>query len=140
MSHFIGLCFGDNWEDDLEQYYEGLEVEAYIRYTKEEAIEKAKEYHTSNYEYALKQLSSDVITPENLAHYTKVVNDGCSLTDEDAWKQVQDWGYQMQRNVPGRSFIIFSYLKKGIRICTNTPMNYVLLENVILGLSKKCVA
>ena len=39
MSHFIGLCFGDNWENDLEQYYEGLEVEAYIRYTKEEAID-----------------------------------------------------------------------------------------------------
>ena len=95
MSHFIGLCFGDNWENDLEQYYEGLEVEAYIRHTKEEAIEQAKKYHTSNYEYALKQLASDVITPENLAHYTKVVNDGCSLTDEDAWKQVQDWGYQI---------------------------------------------
>lgn len=95
MSHFIGLCFGDNWENDLEQYYEGLEVEAYIRYTKEEAIEKAKEYHTSNYEYALKQLASDVISPENLAHYTKIVNEGCSLTDKDAWEQVQDWGYQI---------------------------------------------
>lgn len=95
MSHFIGLCFGDNWENDLEQYYEGLEVEAYIRYTKEEAIEKAKGYHTSNYEYALKQLESDTITPENLAHYTKIVNAGCSLTDQDAWKQIQDWGYQI---------------------------------------------
>ena len=95
MSHFVGLCFGDNWENDLEQYYEGLEVEAYIRHTKKEAIEQAKKYHASNYEYALKQLASDVITPENLACYTKVVNDGCSLTDKDAWEQIQDWGYQI---------------------------------------------
>ena len=29
MSHFVGLCFGDNWENDLEYYYEGLEVEPY---------------------------------------------------------------------------------------------------------------
>lgn len=95
MSHFIGLCFGDYWENDLEQYYEGLEVEAYIRYTKEEAIEKAKEYHTSDYEYAVKQIESDTITPENLERYTKVVAAGCSLTDEEAWKQAQNWGYQI---------------------------------------------
>lgn len=42
MSHFVGLCFGDNWENDLEQYYEGLEVEPYIHRTKEEAIKKLK--------------------------------------------------------------------------------------------------
>ena len=27
MSHFVGLCFGENWEDNLDRYYEGLEVE-----------------------------------------------------------------------------------------------------------------
>ena len=29
MSHFVGLCFGDNWENDLEYYCESLEVEPY---------------------------------------------------------------------------------------------------------------
>ena len=42
MSHFVGLCFGDYWESNLEQYYEGLEVEAYVAYTKDEAIDKVK--------------------------------------------------------------------------------------------------
>ena len=95
MSHFVGLCFGDNWENDLEQYYEGLEVEPYIHRTKEEAIEKAKKHHTENYEYAVKKLESDTLTQEDRDYYMDVVNDGCSLTDEDAWKQVQDWGYQI---------------------------------------------
>lgn len=95
MSHFIGLCFGYNWENDLEQYYEGLEVDEYIRYTKEEAIEKAKKYHTSNYEYAVKQLESNTITPENLVYYTDIVSKGCSLSDKDAWERVQNWGYKI---------------------------------------------
>ena len=95
MSHFVGLCFGDNWENDLEQYYEGLEVEPYIRYTKEEAIKKAKEYHVSNYEYAVKQLASDILSLEQLNHYNDIVNGGCSLSDEEAWENVQDWGYQV---------------------------------------------
>ena len=29
MSHFVGLCFGDNWENQLEYYSENLEVEPY---------------------------------------------------------------------------------------------------------------
>ena len=28
MSHFVGLCFGDNWENNLDPYCEDLEVEA----------------------------------------------------------------------------------------------------------------
>ena len=95
MSHFVGLCFGDNWENDLEQYYEGLEVEPYIHRTKEEAIEKAKKHHTENYEYAVKKLESDTLTPEDRDFYTTVVSRGCSLTDEEAWEEVQNWGYKM---------------------------------------------
>lgn len=95
MSHFVGLCFGDNWENDLEQYYEGLEVEPYIHRTKEEAIEKAKKHHTENYEYAVKKLESDTLTPEDRDYYTTVVSRGCSLTDEEAWEEVQNWGYKI---------------------------------------------
>lgn len=95
MSHFVGLCFGDNWENDLEQYYEGLEVEPYIHRTKEEAIEKAKKHHTENYEYAVKKLESDTLTPEDRDYYTTVVSRGCSLTDEEAWEEVQNWGYEI---------------------------------------------
>lgn len=95
MSHFVGLCFGDNWENDLEQYYEGLDVKPYIRYTKEEAIKKAKEYHASNCEYAVKQLALDTLSLEQLNHYNDIVNGGCFLSDEEAWEHVQDWGYQI---------------------------------------------
>ena len=95
MSHFVGLCFGDNWENDLEQYYEGLEVEPYIHRTKEEAIEKAKKDYAENYKYAVKKLESDTLTPEDRDYYTIVVSKGCSLTDEEAWEEVQNWGYKI---------------------------------------------
>lgn len=95
MSHFVGLCFGDNWENNLEQYYKGLEVEPYIHRTKEEAIEKAKKYHTENYEYAVKKLKSDTLTPEDRDYYTDVVNRGDSLTDEEAWEEVLNWNYEI---------------------------------------------
>lgn len=45
MSHFIGLCFGEFWEQNLEQYDESLEVEEYVSYTEEEAIKYVKEYY-----------------------------------------------------------------------------------------------
>lgn len=95
MSHFVGLCFGDSWENDLEQYYEGLKVEPYIHCTKEEAIEKAKKHHTENYEYAVKKLESNTLTSEDRDYYTIVASRGCSLTDEEAWEEVQNWGYKM---------------------------------------------
>ena len=40
MSHFVGLCFGENWENDIEKFDESLQVEGYIAYTKEDAIKK----------------------------------------------------------------------------------------------------
>ena len=27
MSHFIGLCFGENWENDIERYDENRRVD-----------------------------------------------------------------------------------------------------------------
>ena len=34
MSHFIGLCFGYCWEENLEKYDENIRVEPYVEYTK----------------------------------------------------------------------------------------------------------
>lgn len=40
MSHFVGLVFGSNIEELLEPYNESMEVEQYVRYTKDEAVDK----------------------------------------------------------------------------------------------------
>lgn len=42
MSHFIGLVFGDDIEDNLAPYDENIEVEPYLKYTKQQAIDRAK--------------------------------------------------------------------------------------------------
>ena len=54
MSHFVGLVFGSNVETLLEPYDENMEVEQYVRYTKDEAIDEVKTRHADNYEYAIK--------------------------------------------------------------------------------------
>ena len=71
MSHFIGLCFGDNWENDLDQYYEGLEVDEYIAYTKKEAIEKARKAKKNIFEIATKKLQEDSLSKEDYEYYNK---------------------------------------------------------------------
>lgn len=98
MSHFIGLCFGDCWEDNLEQYYEGLEVEAYVAYTKDEAIDEVKRNHASSYEQAINQLNKSDITESNRKYFNSIVDKGLFISYEDAWKEVQDWGYQIDEN------------------------------------------
>lgn len=94
MSHFVGLCFGDFWEEDLEQYYEGAEVEDYIAYTKEEAIEKAIKAHEENYNYASEMLKKDSLSVEDVNRFTKYVEEGPSLSREKAWEEVMKWGYK----------------------------------------------
>lgn len=98
MSHFIGLCFGSYWEDNLDQYYEGLEVESYIKYTKQEAIERAKKSQESNYEYAIKEIKSDSIGPERLKQLNKIIDRGMCISDKVAWELVKDWGYKIDEN------------------------------------------
>ena len=56
--HFVGICFGEDWEDNLEYYSEDREVEPYIVYTKEEAIDYAKEIHAKIYENAIENLQN----------------------------------------------------------------------------------
>lgn len=93
MSHFVGLCFGSNWEDQLDYYYEGRHVEAYVKYTKHEAIERAKQIQENNYEYATKAINEDSLTPERLAQLNKIIDKGMCLSDTEAWESIKEWGY-----------------------------------------------
>ena len=98
MSHFVGFCFGDYWEDNLEQYYEGLEVEAYVAYTKDEAIDEIKRNHAANYEHAVTQLNKSDLSESNKKYYESVIDKGLFISYEDAWKEAQNWGYQIDEN------------------------------------------
>ena len=98
MSHFVGLCFGDNWEDNLDQYYEGLEVEHYVVYTKDEAIDEVKKTHANSYEYAVKALQQTDLNPKMIEHYQSIVDKGLFISYEDAWEEAKDWGYEIDEN------------------------------------------
>ena len=98
MSHFVGLCFGDNWEDNLDQYYEGLEVEHYVAYTKDEAIDEVKKAHANSYEYAVKALQQTDLNSKMIEHYQSIVDKGLFISYEDAWEEAKDWGYEIDEN------------------------------------------
>ena len=98
MSHFVGLCFGDNWEDNLDRYYEGLEVEAYVVYTKEEAIDHVKKTHANNYEFAVDSLQNPHLDSSLKERYQDIVDKGLFISYEDAWKEAKDWGYEIDEN------------------------------------------
>ena len=98
MSHFIGLCFGDYWENDLEQYYEGLEVEPYIKYTKEEAIQLAQKRHAEHYDEIDKMLDKDSLDKDQFDRYNKILSKGPSLSYEQAWEHVKSWGYKLDKD------------------------------------------
>lgn len=95
MSHFVGLCFGVNWEDNLDRYYEGLEVEAYIAYTKEEAIDHVKKARANNYEFAVNSLQNPNLDSDLKERYQDIVDRGLFISYEDAWKEAKDWGYEI---------------------------------------------
>lgn len=98
MSHFVGLCFGVNWEDNLDRYYEGLEVEAYIAYTKEEAIDHVKKARANNYEFAADALRNPNLDSGLKERYQNIVDRGLFISYEDAWKEAQDWGYEIDED------------------------------------------
>ena len=98
MSHFVGLCFGVNWENNLNRYYEGLEVEAYIVYTKEEAIDEIKRTHARNYEHAIEALQQSDLNSELIEHYQNIIDKGLFISYEDAWKKAKDWGYEIDED------------------------------------------
>ena len=98
MSHFVGLCFGVNWEDNLDAYDENLEVEEYIAYTKDEAIDIVKRNHAQAYESALEYLHKPDVTESSKKYYESIVDKGLFISYEDAWKKVLDWGYKLDEN------------------------------------------
>ena len=95
MSHFVGLCFGEWWESNIDQYDEGLQVDAYIAYTKEEAINEAKERVASNYKYAKERLQEASISSHQQDYYRKLMETGPIITDTEAWEIAKDWGYEI---------------------------------------------
>lgn len=95
MSHFIGLCFGDCWESNLDPYDEGLEVEPYVAYTKDEAIDEVKRRHAQSYERALEVLKKKDLNSESYEYFQKILDKGLFISYEDAWKVAQEWGYEI---------------------------------------------
>ena len=98
MSHFVGLCFGEYWESNLEAYDESLEVEEYIAYTKEEAIDSVKQNHARAYESAIEYLRKSDITESSKKHCESIVDKGLFISYEDAWKEAKNWGYKLDDN------------------------------------------
>lgn len=103
MSHFVGLVFGSNVETLLEPYDENMVVDAYVRYTKDEAVDEVKRRHADNYEYALKVLDkyqdpkSDW-EKEQVERANKIIEGGIGISYEDAWEEAKKWGYDMDDN------------------------------------------
>lgn len=98
MSHFVGLCFGENWENDIEKFDESLQVEGYIAYTKEDAIQEAIARHAENYDRAVKTLDEDDISTRTYDYCTELVKKGPTLTPQEAWEVVKGWGYERDEN------------------------------------------
>lgn len=94
MSHFVGLCFG-NYEDYLDNYYEGLDVEPYICYTKEEAIDEIKQNKAKNYEWASNHLGEEGYDQDELL---KIIEKGLFISYEDAWEKIKEWGYEIDED------------------------------------------
>ena len=95
MSHFIGLCFGEDWQSNLEMYDESLEVEKYVKYTKDEAIDKVKQEQALRYENAVKALDDSELPERSRQYYQDVVDKGLFISYEDAWKEAKGWGYDI---------------------------------------------
>ena len=98
MSHFVGLCFGEYWDSDLEQYSENLEVEAYIEQTKEEAINDVQRNQRKRYLEAVKALQTPNLNSQSMEFYQKIVDQGPSISKEEAWKEVLSWGYELDED------------------------------------------
>jgi DNA-dependent RNA polymerase auxiliary subunit epsilon len=93
--HFIGLCFGNYWEDNIIPYCENEETDSYIEYTKSEAIQQAKRMHQKRYDYAKQQLEDNSY---NIEFYQNILTKGNELSDEEAWEIAKTWGYEIDEN------------------------------------------
>ena len=95
MSHFVGLCFGEYWKFNLDQYDENMEVEPYIKYTKDEAIDEIKRRHAQNYKNALEALKKKNLDSERYEYFQKIIDKGLFISYEDAWAKAKDLGYEI---------------------------------------------
>lgn len=95
MSHFVGLCFGDNYDDYLVRYNENLEVDSYVVYTKEEAIDEAKRDRVESYGKIMSLLADGETLP---LYLQKIYDQGICLTYDEAWKECKQWGYKIDDN------------------------------------------
>lgn len=93
--HFIGLCFGNDWENNIIPYCETEETDSYIEYTKLEAIQQAKRMHQKRYNYAKQQLEDNSY---NIEFYQNILTKGNELSDEEAWEIAKTWEYEIDEN------------------------------------------
>jgi hypothetical protein len=98
MSHFVGICFGEYWESDLERYAEDLEVDPYILYTREEAIKNVQDTHNLRYDTAQKRIKDYKGDDEYKQILLDTLAKGPTLTPEDAWEIVKEWGYKIDED------------------------------------------
>ena len=98
MSHFVGICFGAYWESDLERYAEDLEVDPYILYTREEAIKNVQDTHNLRYDTAQKRIKDYKGDDEYKQILLDTLAKGPTLTPEDAWEIVKEWGYKIDED------------------------------------------
>lgn len=98
MSHFVGICFGEYWESDLERYAEDLKVDPYILYTKEEAIKEVQDTHNLRYDTAQKRIKDYKGDDEYKQILLDILAKGPTLTPEDAWEVVKEWGYKIDED------------------------------------------
>lgn len=98
MSHFVGICFGEYWESDLERYAEDLEVDPYILYTREEAIKNVQDTHNLRYDTAQKRIKDYKGDDDYKQILLDTLAKGPTLTNEDAWEIVKEWGYKIDED------------------------------------------
>lgn len=103
MSHFVGFVFGNNVNELLAPYNENMEVNPYIAYTKDEAVDDIKRRHTNNYEYAIKFVDSHKnpttdLEKEQLERANKIIEKGLFISYGDAWKEAKNLGYEIDED------------------------------------------
>lgn len=99
MSHFVGLVFGFDHEELLEPYDENREVDVYVKYTKDEAVNVVRTKRIEDYEWALKVLekhpnSESDWEKNHVQHAQKIIEEGFEISYENAWEEAKKWGYE----------------------------------------------
>lgn len=103
MSHFVGLVFGNDVEELLAPYDESIEVDQYVRFTKDEAVDEVKRLHANTYEHAL-TVAEEYKNPvskyeqDRLAWAQGIIEKGLTISYEDAWKEAKSWGYYIDKD------------------------------------------